>query len=148
MNIPKSKKLAAEEERQEEELQEEQEEESIEDQPGPTQVIQIRKVDCLNDFVAILQFEHGTNIELTEEAKFKNEGLVVGIGPGMSNGAGGRLESQVNIGDVVMFGKGVIANIDSKSPPYAGKRVVIVSERNLICKLPTKIEYEHYKEDA
>lgn len=111
--------------------------------PEPEGPIQVREVKCLNDFVAILLFEIESSVVMPDaDSKYKNEGLVVGVGPGISDGAGGRLECQVEVGDVVMFGeRNVIASIASDSPPYAGRKVAIVSDRNLICKLHKQVDW-------
>lgn len=112
----------------------------------PTGPIRVRRIDCCNDFVAVLQTQVETSIELAgTEAKFKNEGLVVGVGPGVSDGAGGRLKPCVEIGDYITFGgRNIVQRIESNSPPYKGMTVVILSERNVISKLPTKIEWVDY----
>jgi len=144
MTIPKSEKLAKEDDQQEpaEVKVPASIVEATEEPIGP---LQIRKIECMNDFVAILQATSHSAIMVPEESKYKNEGVVVGVGPGTSDGAGGRLTPLVEVGDAVMFGgKNIVANIESDSPPYAGHRVVIVSERNIICKLPKKIEWEPY----
>lgn len=115
-------------------------------------IINIRPVDCLNDFVAILQSEIDTFLALpaagdSSGGKFKNEGIVIGVGPGTSDGVGGRLKLSVEIGDYVMFGdKNIISKIEPDNGPYAGKKVVIVSERNILCKLPTDIKWQYYSE--
>lgn len=107
--------------------------------------LQIREIKCLNDFVAILVAMQESNIAIPDDARYKNEGVVVGVGPGNSDGAGGRLAPMVSIGDTVMFGeRNVVTALESDSPPYAGKRVIIVSERNIICKLPHKVEWVPY----
>ena len=107
--------------------------------------IKIREIPCLNDFVAILVSKVRTGIQLSEEASFKNEGVVVGIGPGLSDGSGGRLESQLKIGDVVLFhSRNMVTEINSDKPPYKGQRVQIFSEKSLICKLPP-VEFELVK---
>jgi co-chaperonin GroES (HSP10) len=99
-------------------------------------------VKCHNDFVAILQATIETTIELAGmEGQFKNEGVVIGIGPGIADGAGGRLAPSVSLGDYVMFGsRNVVATLEPDSGPYKGKKVVIVSERNILCSLPSPIE--------
>lgn len=109
--------------------------------------VKIRRINCCNDFVAILQAQVQSNIELAgSSAKFKNEGLVVGVGPGVADGAGGRLKPCVEVGDYVMFGeKNVIQKLESDSPPYKGHIVVILSERNVICKLPKQIDWTDYE---
>jgi|19_taG_2_1085344.scaffolds.fasta_scaffold00041_103 chaperonin GroES len=116
------------------------------EQDGP---IQVREVQCLNDFVAILQFEvdMGSIVVPDSDSKYKFEGLVVGVGPGVSDNAGGRLPPQLSVGDVVMFGKNIVAQIASDSPPYAGHKIVLVSERNVLCKLHKQLPWERYKGD-
>jgi co-chaperonin GroES (HSP10) len=148
MTIPKSDKLSKEEDQDAQETTEMKApavltaEEEI--QTGP---LQIREVQCLNDFVAILQDMTKSSIMVPDASKYKNEGVVVGVGPGIADGAGGRLTPVVSVGEAVMFGaKNIVAEIESDSPPYAGHKVIIVSERNIICKLPKKIEWEPYAE--
>lgn len=89
-------------------------------------------IECCNDFVAIMQQSHKSPLVIDET--FKNEGIVVGVGPGVSDGAGGRLTVCVAVNDYVMFGE---KNIVSTLQFGNGQRIVIVSERNIICKLPT-----------
>lgn len=106
--------------------------------------LKIRPVGCCNDFVAVLQSEIDTFLALgSSEEKYRNEGIVVGIGPGISDGVGGRLKLTVNVGDYVMFGaKNIVTTIQPDNGPYAGKKVAILSERNIICKLPNPIQFE------
>ncbi len=105
-------------------------------------IIKVRPIRCCNDFVAILQFDREAGIDLPDTYKQKNEGLVVGIGPGVPVD-GARVPSQLEIGDVVMFQeKSIITTVESSSEPYAGKRIVILSERNIICVLPIEVEFE------
>lgn len=136
--IPKTKKLSTED----------QFEKMADDlQVTPKQIIasgpiKIREITTLNDFVAILQFQIDTgSIELPESvSKYKNEGMVVGIGPGVKNGVNGDI---ISIGDVVVFGaKNIITSIASDSEPYKGRNIIVVSERNIICKLPVSIPWE------
>jgi co-chaperonin GroES (HSP10) len=109
----------------------------------PTGKIKVSEVACCNDFVAIMQFKYETSLALDASQAYKNEGLVVGVGPGVSDGSGGRLKPTVAIGDVVMFGaKNVVANIEPASGNYRDKKIVIVSEKSIICKLPVKLDYE------
>jgi co-chaperonin GroES (HSP10) len=98
----------------------------------------IRKIDCLNEFVAIMQFEMEmkSGIELPDSKKFINEGIVVGVGPGVSD-SGARGPSQLKIGDVVMFSdRNIVTTIASEQHPYAEKKLILISERSLMCKLP------------
>jgi co-chaperonin GroES (HSP10) len=115
------------------------------EESGP---IKIKKIECLNEFVAILVTTIESTIQLTENSKFKNEGIVVGVGPGLPDGSGGRTASQLNIGDVVLFKDNNVAmQLDPDNGFYKNKRIVIISERSLICKLP-KREYELVEHNA
>lgn len=96
------------------------------------EVVEISPIECFNDFIAIVQFQYDTTIHLTESG-YKNEGIVVGVGPGIVNGSS-RVKPTVEIGDCVVFGRNVTAELESNEPPYEGKKVIITSERNIICK--------------
>jgi len=144
MAIPKSEKLSKEESQPAEMRAPSVLLEDTDTAVGP---LQIREVQCLNDFVAILQAKNESSIAMPDAAKYRNEGVVVGVGPGVADGAGGRLKPCVEIGDMVVFGeKNVVMAMEPDAPPYAGNKVVIVSERNIICKLPSKVEWELYAE--
>lgn len=111
---------------------------------APAETIKIREIACLNDMVAIMQFEVKSTILSTAET-FKNEGIVVGVGPGLICADGNRTASQLAIGDVVMFAERQVASeimTPADSPSiYAGKKIVMISERSLICLLPP-VSYE------
>jgi co-chaperonin GroES (HSP10) len=111
--------------------------------------IQVRRVDCCNDFVAVLQSQIHTTIDLVnDDSKFKNEGLVIGVGPGVADGNGGRLKPCVAVGDYIIFcARNVVQRIESNSPPYQGQTVVIISEKNVICKLPTSPDWVEFEGD-
>lgn len=105
-------------------------------------VIKIKPVDCLNEFIAILLFRIQSDIALPDQQLYKNEGVVVGIGPGLPDGNGGRVKSQLALGDVVVFSdRNIVMDINPNKPPYRGQRIVIISEKSLICKLPS-VKYE------
>lgn len=140
MSIPKSQKLQLELE-EKANLRAEQEP-SV--SPAPVShggAVIVKPVKCCNDFVAILQEEVNTSITLSDMDKFKNEGLVVGVGPGLSDGHGGRLAPTVKIGDYVLFGGKPTAVVESAEPPYAGKKVVLLPDRNIMCVLSKSIDY-------
>jgi co-chaperonin GroES (HSP10) len=100
--------------------------------------VQIKPIECLNDFVAVLKSQVKSTIELGD-AKFKNEGMVVGIGPGLPDGSGSRVASQLSLGDMVIFRDNAVAlQLDSENGHYAGQSIVILSEKSLICKAPKK----------
>jgi co-chaperonin GroES (HSP10) len=104
----------------------------------------IKPVKCHNNYVAILQTQIETSIQLAgTDGQYKNEGLVIGVGPGISDGNGSRLEPSVKIGDYVMIGaKNHVATLIPDNGHYKGQKVVIVVENNIICELPTDIEYQ------
>lgn len=116
--------------------------------PADSGPIRIKKIECLNEFVAILVTTVESTIQLTESSKFKNEGIVVGVGPGLPDGSGGRTPSQLVIGDVVLFKDNNVAmQLDPDNGFYRNKRIVIISERSLICKLP-KRDFELVDQNA
>ncbi len=110
---------------------------------SPTGPVKIRPVQCCNDFVAIMQSQIETSIAMADsDSTYKNEGIVVGVGPGLPVGDGTRCKPLIEIGDLVMFGaRNIAAVVESASPPYDGKKIVIVSERNILCKLQKKYDF-------
>ena len=104
-------------------------------------VLAIRPVQCCNDFVAIVQTQTESTIELVEAQKFQNEGIVVGVGPGLATVNGTRCTSQLAIGDRVAFYGNPVLAIDAKDGPFVGKHVVIYPERSIICHLIPKPEF-------
>lgn len=109
------------------------------DREVETGPIKIKKIECLNEFVAVLVTTVESSITLTENARFKNEGIVVGVGPGLPDGNGGRTASQLALGDSVLFKDNNVAlQLDPDNGFYKGKRIIIISEKSLICKLPKK----------
>lgn len=101
-------------------------------EPDTHKEIEIREIKCLNDFVAILRFEEESIIEIPDHQRLKNEGMVIGVGPGVPPTA----NAQVIIGDVVAFmPRNIITEIKGTKYPYEGKTITIVSERNIIMTL-------------
>lgn len=107
------------------------------------QKISIKPVKCHNNYVAILQTQIETTIQLTgSDGQYKNEGLVIGVGPGLSDGNGGRLPLSVKVGDYVMIGsRNYVATLMPDNGHYKGQKVVIIAENNIICDVPTDIEF-------
>lgn len=104
--------------------------------PGDT--IKIKEVHCCNDFIALVRFrilDKNSPIELPGDAAFKNEGMIVGRGPGLPGTDGKRCPSQFQLGDVIAFHGRPTLELSPKSGLYANQKVVIVSERSAICKL-------------
>ena len=112
------------------------------DNPLATDVIRIRPVRCCNDFVAIVQTQLRSTIELTETHKFQNEGVVVGVGPGVASGNGTRCPSQLSVGDRVAFYGNPSLVMEPKDGPYAGQRVVVYPERSILCHLHPQPTFE------
>lgn len=97
--------------------------------------IKIKPIPCCNEFVAVLRSSVTGNVIVSNA--YKNEGVVVGIGPGLPDNNGARIKTQLKLGDVVMFiERNIVSSIEPKDGLYAGKSLVIIQERNLICKLP------------
>lgn len=80
-----------------------------------------KKVDCLNDYVAVLNVTMDTGeIELTTEGKkqFPNEGVVVGIGPAAAN-------KGLELGDMVMLSNKRYININPQDGGYKDKTILL-----------------------
>lgn len=103
---------------------------------APGEEIPVKRVRCFNDFVAILQFRVESKILVTGKDSFKNEGMVVGVGPGLPGPDGKRVPSQLTLGDVVTFYGNPITALEPKTGVYAGQKIIIIPERSVICGLP------------
>lgn len=111
------------------------------EQTGP---IKIKTIACLNEHVALLLFmvPSARTIEVPDDQKYENKGMVIGFGPGLPNAAGGRCPSQLKHGDMVTFQhKHIITAVTAAEGFYKGQRVAIINERSLLHKLPP-IPYE------
>ncbi len=97
--------------------------------------IPVKEVKCYNDFVAILQFRVESRIILGETDNLKNEGVVIGVGPGIPGPNGVRVGSQLKLGDVVVFYGNPTTSFNAASGVYKGQRVIIVPERAILCGL-------------
>lgn len=107
--------------------------------------LKIKEVVCCNDFVAILQFRIQSNLELGDTG-YKQEGMVVGFGPGLPTASGNRCPSQLSMGDVVTFFGNPTLTLEPKNGLYAGRKIIVIPERSIICHLP-KVPFEVVKED-
>ena len=139
--MQQSKKMQAEDEGKKEsyimgaDLAKDEADCSVVCQDGP---VKIRPIVTYNSWIAILQ-EHQEvkgGLVVKEEALARPEGIVVGV-PVRSNDEN---PCQVKIGDRVAFQprsilQGFTPASDSDSP-YRGMHVVILSEVNIIYKLP------------
>ena len=98
----------------------------------------------LNDFVAVLRFEEESSIELPENQRLKNEGMVIGVGKGSPQDA----RTAIVPGDVVLFlPRNIITEIRGTKFPYVGKTITILSRSNIIMRLD-EVEHEFVVEDA
>ena len=94
--------------------------------------IKIRELDVLNDFVAVLRFEEESSIELPDNQRLKNEGIVIGVGKGTPQDT----KSAIVPGDVVLFlPRNIITEIRGSKYPYEGKTITILSRSNIIMRL-------------
>jgi len=141
MAIPKSEKLLKEENK-----------DKVEHEPpilhdiitagGP---LKIKPIKCLNEYVAILKQRVKTNIAMPNDADmFEQEGIVVGIGPGLPDGCGGRVQTQLKLGDVVLLPMKtpIAGEFMPAHGTYADQKIVIVQERSILCVMSTKVEFE------
>lgn len=137
MAIPKTQKLLREEAAASEKRQQDKANAADETVKvyAPGEEIPVKRVKTYNDFVAILQFRVESNILMTGNHGFKNEGMVVGVGPGLPGPDGKRVPSQLSLGDVVTFYGNPVTALEPKSGVYAGQKVIIVPERAIICGL-------------
>lgn len=136
--MQKSKKLVAEEQVAAEERAAHQSASAVaEVVAAANSIAKVREIPCCNEFVAVLQDEYkiDSKLEIQGEAKYINEGMVVGVGPGTaSNGA--RVPSQLALGDRIMFSGNQVLMITPSGGTYQGRKVIIINERQAICKLP------------
>jgi hypothetical protein len=93
----------------------------------------IKQLYPLNEMVALWQEAEASSIMLTDRDKYKNEGVVVGVGPHVT---------QISIGDVVLFpDRANMHIINTEGGFYKGERIILMSERNFLMKLRSiKIE--------
>ena len=93
----------------------------------------IKPLRPLNDYVAVWLEANNTTIVLSEGDKYKNEGVVVGVGPNVT---------QISVGDVVLFpDRANMHIINTDGGFYKGERIILMSERNFLMKLRSiKIE--------
>jgi co-chaperonin GroES (HSP10) len=93
--------------------------------------IQIKELDVLNDFVAILRFEEESTIELPDNQRLKNEGIVIGVGNNNDNP-----RAAIVPGDVVLFlPRNIVTEIKGTKFPYENKTITILSRQNIIMRL-------------
>jgi co-chaperonin GroES (HSP10) len=102
-------------------------------------LVKIKPLKCLNDFVAIMPIVIEASIVLPETA-YTNEGIVVGIGPGLKTEV--RQTNQLEIGDVVLFNsKNTLTKLQPDEGVYKDREIFITQERSIFLVL-RKIDFE------
>jgi len=106
--------------------------------PQLEEVTMIAPITTYNEWVVIQPFNLATDILLPSNVDYRNVGIVVGKSDTVMAPNGERVSSVLNYGDVVLFQKkSVVGDMFISKEPYLGKRLVMLSERNVICKLPS-----------
>ena len=98
-------------------------------------VVRIKPLTCYNDFVAVIQFKMAAgSILLSNDQGYRNEGIIIGVST--------LCKSDIKVGDTVIFNdRQVVHTINSDSGVYKDQRVIIMSERSLILKSTTPVEF-------
>jgi hypothetical protein len=106
---------------------------------APGEPIKIRPITCYNDVVALLRFrvQMSISLEMVGDSQYKSEGIVVGVGPGLLTMEGSRSGSQCRVGDVVSFYGNPITAVEPSAGIYKGQQIIMITERSLLCKLPS-----------
>lgn len=107
-----------------------------------TPLVKIKRIRTLNDWVILAPFRAESNLELPAASSYKEIGIVVGTPEFSYAPNGARIPAQVAVGDVVLFReRDVVGELDIKLVPYVGRRLIFLSERNIICWMP-KVQFE------
>lgn len=99
----------------------------------------LKRIDVLNDYVAIMMITiapKGVIVEADVEAKYTNEGIVVGIGP--------KAGDQVNVGDRVIVRQSNYQVIKPDTGNYAGKNIIMAHIADLVLRKQWKEGEEQY----
>jgi len=103
---------------------------------------ELKKVICLNDYVAVLQdIDVPDGIEMDPKAlqEISNEGIVVGIGPDAHDSSG---KNVVEIGDRVIFHNKRYLALHPASGGYEGRTVLMIRRMDFVAKIGTTDKYE------
>lgn len=88
----------------------------------------IKPLRPLNDYVAVWLEANNTTIVLSEGDKYKNEGVVVGIGPNVKH---------VKMGDVVAFTGRALHVIEPTGGFYKNEKILLMTENSCLMVLKT-----------
>lgn len=110
--------------------------------PGITTVprgaIKIIPIKCCNDWCFIIPFSNESTILIPSGADYRNIGVVIGRNDKLISHSGASYDNPLAIGRVVMFEKNsVVDNLSIMEEPYIGRTIILVSQRNIICELPS-----------
>ena len=101
--------------------------------------VQIKPIETFNDFIYLIHLQAQPSAVLVKTRQMLPEGIVIGIpqpGHGMSDGNGGRLPSQLRLGDHVMFPlPNIIQSVAATDGYYKDYDIIVISERNIMAKL-------------
>jgi hypothetical protein len=102
-----------------------------------SELIKFKQIDCLNDWVAVVNVPMTTELELSENAQneFNSEGVVVGIGPDAQ-------DRGLSVGDRVITANKRYITINPKSGGYVGKDVYIMKMIDTLIRKPKGDNYE------
>ncbi len=101
---------------------------------------QLKKIDCLNDVVAILRdIEAPEHLQVDKETleslkSNSNEGVVVGVGPEVGDG--------VSPGDLVVFRNTKYMSLAPETGCYANKSIILARKIDLLVKKGRSEKYE------
>ncbi len=100
-------------------------------------VIKIAPIRTFNDWVILMPFNIDTNLELQADSQYRDVGIVVGKSETMMTPHGEFVPSRLRWGQVIWFQKkSVVGELGITKEPYAGRRLILLSEKNVICELP------------
>lgn len=103
----------------------------------------IRPIKCFNAWLIVMPFYENTELVLPNEAEYLNQGVVCGSSETIMAPSGAYVPSQFKPGDTIMFAKqSEVDRIKSKREPYAGRLLILISERNVICQVNAPIGVE------
>jgi co-chaperonin GroES (HSP10) len=108
----------------------------------PLGVVKIRPFVTFNEWVILLAVPRDSTIVLPASMVDTDYGVVVGVSATIPTPSGGRMASQLVIGDVVYYQRrSVVHEFIGDSEPYVNMKLRILSERNVIFR-GNPIEYE------
>lgn len=100
-------------------------------------VIRVAPITTFGEWVVILPFYLDTNIILPDSTDYRNVGVVVGKSNSIMAPNGNYVDSRLDYGMVVLFQKSsVVADMFINREPYEGRRLLLLSERNVVLRLP------------